>query len=310
MDGICRFRLRWGGVSHNNCVKMPGLPPAQGLYDPAHEHDACGVGFVVHVKGRVARDRRAGAAGPDQSAASRRLRLRGQHRRRRRHPDSDAGPVPPAEAARLGFALPPERRLRRGLRLPPARRRPARRDRSAFEAIVAEEGQRVLGWRDVPTDDSSVGAERGRRRAASSARCSSAAAPAFDARRTDADLRVRAQALRDPQAHRARRRRDGDCRIAARSTSPACRRKTLIYKGMLTADQIAPMFPDLADPDVESALALVHQRFSTNTFPSLAARASLPLRRAQRRDQHAARQHQLDAGARGAARVGRASATT
>ena len=55
---------------------------------------------------------------------------------------------------------------------------------------------------------------------------------------------------------------------ASSSTSSACRANTLIYKGMLTADQIEPMFPDLADPDVESALALVHQRFSTNTFPS------------------------------------------
>ena len=70
---------------------------------------------------------------------------------------------------------------------------------------------------------------------------------------------------------------------------------------MLTADQIEPMFPDLTDPDVESALALVHQRFSTNTFPSWPLAHPVPLHRAQRRDQHAARQHQLDARARGAA---------
>ena len=57
-------------------------------------------------------------------------------------------------------------------------------------------------------------------------------------------------------------------RAASSPTCRACPRNTLIYKGMLSADQIEPMFPDLTDPDVESALALVHQRFSTNTFPS------------------------------------------
>ena len=83
-------------------------------------------------------------------------------------------------------------------------------------------------------------------------------------------LRLRAQALRHPEAGRARRR--SRCRLpdGARKAfyivSLSC--NTLIYKGMLTAEQIAPMFPDLADPDVESALALVHQRFSTNTFPA------------------------------------------
>ena len=86
--------------------------------------------------------------------------------------------------------------------------------------------------------------------------------------------------------------------------------RTLTYKGMLTAGQISPMFPDLSDPTLESALALVHQRFSTNTFPVVAAGAPVSLRRAQRRDQHAARQHQLDARARRTAPVGSASATT
>ena len=84
--------------------------------------------------------------------------------------------------------------------------------------------------------------------------------------------------------------------------SLSCR--TLVYKGMFLADQLGDYYPDLHDPRFETALALVHQRFSTNTFPTLAARASLPHGRAQRRDQHAARQRQLDGGAAG---VGRSS---
>ena len=79
---------------------------------------------------------------------------------------------------------------------------------------------------------------------------------------------VRAEAVRDPQAGRACGRRDAAAADRASFYVASLSSRTLIYKGMLTANQIEPMFPDLGDPDVESALALVHQRFSTNTFPS------------------------------------------
>ncbi len=84
---------------------------------------------------------------------------------------------------------------------------------------------------------------------------------------------------------------------------PSLSYKTIVYKGMLLTGQLAEYFPDLQDPAMETALALVHSRFSTNTFPELGPRASVPLHRAQRRDQHPARQHQLDACPRGAVRV-------
>ena len=71
--------------------------------------------------------------------------------------------------------------------------------------------------------------------------------------------------------------------------------RTLVYKGMLLTEQMDEFYPDLTNPAMESALALVHSRFSTNTFPELGPGASLPLHRAQRGDQHPARQHQLDA---------------
>ena len=85
---------------------------------------------------------------------------------------------------------------------------------------------------------------------------------------------------------------------------PSLSPRTLVYKGMLAEPQLEAFYPDLADERVTSALALVHSRFSTNTFPVVAAGAPLPLRRAQRRDQHPARQPQLDGRPRGAARLG------
>ena len=204
------------------------------------------------------------------------------------------------------------RRVRRRPRLPAARRR---RRATQSQALVrahrrAKKGSTLLGWRDVPTDDRRVGPS------------AVAVEPVFEQvfigrgdRRSErprrrARARVRAQAVRHPQAHRARgRSRSAMPRARKLFYISACRRNTLIYKGMLTADQIAPMFPDLTDPDVRvgagaRAPALQHQH-----VPVVAARAPVPLHRAQRRDQHAARQHQLDARARGAARSRRCSAT-
>ncbi len=255
-------------MAHNRCVKIPGLPSAQGLYDPSHEHDSCGVGFVVHVKGQRSHGiveqalkvlinlLHRGACGCEANTgdgAGILIQMPDRFFRR--------------EAARLGFTLPPARHYGSGFVFLP--RDPALRAKveAQFQAIVAEEGQIVLGWRDVPTDDSSVGASAvavepvfrqvfiGR-------------GPAFAATAADGDdmrferklyvIRKRVEHAVDAMA------------LPDRSSFyvPSLSSKTMIYKGMLTANQIAPMFPDLADPDVESALALVHQRFSTNTFPS------------------------------------------
>ena len=168
----------------------------------------------------------------------------------------------------------------------------------------------MLGWRDVPTDDSGARPERGRGRAGASARSSSAAAAADE----PASIRTMLRFERKLYVIRKRIEHAVDAmplrRIAASFYVPSLSSRTLIYKGMLTATQIEPMFPDLADPGLRvgaraRAPALQHEH-----VPVLAAGASVPLHRAQRRDQHAARQHQLDAGARGAARIGRASATT
>jgi glutamate synthase (NADPH/NADH) large chain len=232
-----------------------GLPAAQGLYDPRQEHDSCGVGFVVHIKGRRSNGivRQAlrvlinllhrGASGCEANTGDGAGILI-------QMPDRFLQ----KEADRLGIALPPAGEYGTGLVFLP--HDPDRRldIQSLFEQIVAEEGQHVLGWRTVPTDDSSVGP---------SAR---AVAPAFrqlfigrgwatDAASFERKLYV----IRKRIEHAVENKHFYVVSLSS---------KTLTYKGMLTADQIESMYPDLSDPDLESALALVHQRFSTNTFPS------------------------------------------
>ena len=160
-------------------MRRSRLPGRQGLYDPMHEHDACGVGFVVNIKGERSHDHhRAGPADPREPHPSRRLRLRSADRRRRRHPHADARRVSAARSRASSTS-----RCRRAgeygvgmVFLPPSASTSAT---SACELVRegrAEEGQRLLGWRDVPVDASKCWPARARRRCRRSARSSSPAA--------------------------------------------------------------------------------------------------------------------------------------
>ncbi len=241
---------------------VPGPPPAQGLYDPSHEHDACGVGFVVNIKGRKSHTlvRQAlqvlinllhrGACGCEPNTgdgAGILVQMPDRFLRR--------------ECGRLGIPLPAPGEYGCGLVFLP--RDAEQRDtvRALLHSIVDEEGQRLLGWRDVPTDDRLLGAT---------------------ARSVEPHIKQvfigQGAGLRD-HAHFERKlyviRKLFEKAVAALDIPenkfaylPSLSSNTLIYKGMLSADQIEAMYPDLADPDIESALALVHQRFSTNTVPS------------------------------------------
>ena len=241
---------------------VPGPPPAQGLYDPRHEHDACGVGFVVDIKGRRSHTivRQAlsvlinllhrGACGCEANTgdgAGILLQVPDKFLRR--------------ECGRLGIPLPPPKEYGCGLVFLP--RDPEQRDRvrALLHSIVDEEGQQLLGWREVPTDDHLIGAS----------------ALSVEPHITQV-LIGRGPAVRD-HAHFERKlyviRKLFEKAVVALDIPentfaymPSLSSNTLIYKGMLSADQIETMYPDLTDPDLESALALVHQRFSTNTFPS------------------------------------------
>ena len=239
-----------------------GPPSAQGLYDPAHEHDACGVGFVVDIKGRRSHAivRQAlqvlinllhrGACGCEVNTgdgAGILLQMPDRFLRR--------------ECGRLGVALPPEGDYGAGLVFLPHDLVAREKIEALVQTIVEEEGQRLLGWRDLPTDDRALGA--------TAVSVEPHFRQVFIGR--GAGIADRMHFERKLYVIRKRLEHAVDALdLPGRRVFyiPSLSSRTLIYKGMLSADQIEGMFPDLVDPDVESALALVHQRFSTNTFPS------------------------------------------
>jgi glutamate synthase (ferredoxin) len=268
-----------GAVDQQESARDPRRAPGpQGLYDPQHERAACGVGFVVHLKGQ-----RAHTIVAQGLELLRNLEHRGACGREANTGDGAGILVQmPDRFLRkvtrlLGIELPAPGRYGAGLVFLPLD--PAQRAAvvDLIETIVREEGQTVLGWRDVPTDDRTLG---------DSAR---AAAPAFahlfigaSAGLTGASLTADASAdsasASDPLAFERKLyviRKRVEKAIDALDVPEkhlfyivSLSAQTMTWKGMLTAGQLSEMFPDLVDPDLESGLALVHQRFSTNTFPS------------------------------------------
>src|SRR5262245_57261543 len=239
-----------------------GPPAAQGLYDPAHEHDAGGVGFVCDIKGKKSHAivRQAltvlinllhrGACGCEANTgdgAGILLQM----------PDKFLRKV----CAGLGIALPGPKDYGAGLVFLPRDLVQREKVQGLIAAIVAEEGQRLLGWRDVPTDDSPLGA--------SAVSVEPVIRQVFigrgDGVRDHLHFERKLYVVRKRIEHAIEAMDFSEKKLAY---LPSLSSNTLIYKGMLSADQIEAMFPDLGDPDLESALALVHQRFSTNTFPS------------------------------------------
>ncbi|MCC7008994.1 MAG: glutamate synthase large subunit [Acidobacteria bacterium] len=250
-------------------MQYDGLPSPQGLYDPAFERDACGVGFVVHIKGQRSHAivenalqllinlLHRGACGCEVNTgdgAGILLQMPDRFLRK--------------ACASIGITLPAERGYGAGLVFLPRDDAARARVEAICEQIVAEEGQQWLGWRDVPSDDHLLGPSAvavepvfrqifiGRGPGLPPPGASAGGDLAFERKlyviRKRVEHAVDALDLAD-------RRMFYVVSLSSR---------TLIYKGMLIADQIATMFPDLTDEDMESALALVHQRFSTNTFPS------------------------------------------
>ncbi len=243
-------------------VTPAGLPPAQGLYDPVHEHDACGVGFVVDIKGR-----RSHAIVSQALEVLKNLLHRGACGCEVNTGDG-AGIIIQMphtfllrECGSLGIPLPRPGHYGAGLVFLPRDAAQAAACERILEDMIREEGQTVLGWRDVPTDSSAVGP---------SAR---AVEPRFRQIFVGRAEGVPDRAAFERKLFVIRKRTEhavGRSGLAERKFFyvPSLSANTLIYKGMLSADQIEGMFPDVTDPLVDSALALVHQRFSTNTFPS------------------------------------------
>src|SRR6267142_1648131 len=263
MSGWCARPL---SLQRNKCIFKSSVSimslDAQGLYHPSHEHDACGVGFVAHIKGKkshtiveqgltVLRNlTHRGAVGWDpklSDGAGLLIQI----------PDKFLREV----MARQGLKLPPPGQYGVGIVFLP--RDPASRFACEYEIerAIKDEGQILLGWRDVPVDNSDL--------AEPAKRIEPVIRQVFIGRGkgvtvTDA-LERKLYIIRKISGHaiQALKLAHGkEFYVPSMSARTAC------YKGMLLAHQVGQYYKDLQDARVESALALVHQRFSTNTFPS------------------------------------------
>ena len=229
------------------------LPAPTGLYDPRFEHDGCGVSFVADLHGR--RSRRIVQLG---IGALCNLEHRGAT-----GAEADTGDGAgiliqvPDEFLRAvaRFELPPAGRYAVGLAFLPADADHADKAAAAIEGIVAEEGLSVVGWRAVPTQPDCLGATA--RSVMPTIRQVFVSDPAGSAG-IDLDRRI----------YVARKRIEHELLDDLATYFPSLGARTLVYKGMFTTPQLAEFYPDLTDERMVSAVALVHSRFSTNTFPS------------------------------------------
>jgi glutamate synthase domain-containing protein 2/glutamate synthase domain-containing protein 1/glutamate synthase domain-containing protein 3 len=237
-------------------------PGRQGLYDPAHEHDACGVGFVVNVKGQashviieqglqiLANLTHRGACGCDPLTGDGAGILT-------QIPDAFLRKVTPA----VDINLPPRGEYGVGMVFLPERVDERNECLELFEKVVREEGQRLLGWRRVPIDAGACGAL--------ARDCMPEIRQIFIARgRGTTDAAALERKLYVIRKRVERLVRESGLRDSESFYVPSLSSNTINYKGLLLPDQIPRFYKDLTDPDFTSALALVHQRFSTNTFPS------------------------------------------
>jgi glutamate synthase (ferredoxin) len=239
-----------------------GYPPKQGLYDPQYEHDSCGFGFVVDIKGRrshgIVRQslqvllnlEHRGAVGAEKNTGDGAgILMQTPHEFLTR------------ECQKLDLRLPEPGRYGVGMVFLPQDAQSREACVRKMEEVVRAEGQTVLGWRDVPVDDSTLG-ETSRssqpliRQLFVGRGSSIADAMAFERKL----YVIRRLAEKNVARSNIPGRRD--------FYVPSLSWKTLVYKGMLNAPQLREYYLDLADEAVSSAIALVHARFSTNTFPS------------------------------------------
>ncbi|MCT2594383.1 glutamate synthase large subunit [Streptomyces sp. N2-109] len=238
-------------------ASLAAHPAKQGMYDPRYEHDACGVGFVATLTGV-----------PSHELVQQALTvLRNLEHRGATGSDPDTGDgagillqVPDAFLREnVSFALPEAGSYAVGIAFLPVDADDAAQAVSQIETIAAEEGLRVLGWREVPVAPELLGSGA---RATMPVFRQLFVADANDAR--DASDAPRTGLALDRPAFVLRKRAERE----AGTYFPSFSARTLVYKGMLTTGQLEPFFPDLSDRRLASAVALVHSRFSTNTFPS------------------------------------------
>jgi glutamate synthase (NADPH) large chain len=238
-----------------------GLPPAQGMYDPAYEHDACGIGFVASIRGEKSHSiiqqgiqvlinlTHRGACGCDpETGDGAGVLIQIPHKFFAR------------ECSGLGFELPAPGEYAVGMCFLPVEKHQRLQAEGILERIIQEEGLAVLGWRDTPVEGDAIG------------RVARASQPyieqIFVGRGVGMDEDAFERKLYVVRKLAEKEIAESDVEDKEFFYIPSLSARTIVYKGLLLAPQIANFYGELADPDVESALCLVHQRFSTNTFPS------------------------------------------
>ena len=238
-----------------------GLPAAQGLYSPQNEHDGCGIGFVANIEGKKSHDivskgiqilinlTHRGACGCDpETGDGAGILIQIPHSFFER------------ECARLGFTLPAPGEYGVGMIFLPVDRQERILCEGILERTAREHGLTVLGWRDTPIDSNTIG-RLARSTQPYIEQIFIRRAPGMD---TDALERKLYVVRKQAEAAVAQ----SDLKEKDFFYVPSLSARTIVYKGLLLAPQIKHFYKELSDPEVMSALCLVHQRFSTNTFPS------------------------------------------
>ncbi len=234
----------------------------QGLYDPRFEHDSCGVGFVVNIKGKKSHTivkqaltvlnnlRHRGACGCEANTGDGAgILLQVPHNFLKEVTSKDGVKLPGPKEYGVGMVyLSPKADERQNAE-------------KIFEQIIKEEGQYLLGWRNVPTDNSSLG------------ETAKSGEPFVRQIFIGRSSNLQDDLAFERKLYIIRRRAENAIRFGNVKGGKyfyilSLSYKTIIYKGMLMSEQVEPFFPDLMNPATESALALVHSRFSTNTFPT------------------------------------------
>jgi glutamate synthase domain-containing protein 2/glutamate synthase domain-containing protein 1/glutamate synthase domain-containing protein 3 len=238
------------------------FPPAQGMYTPMSEHDACGAGFVCNLKGEKSHDiiekafeilvnlTHRGACGCDEKTGDGAgVLMQVTHKFFSKVCSGIGIQLPDEGEYGMGFVFLPQDDSQRQFCI------------ETFERVIGEEGQQLLGWRDIARDNSKIGyIARGSEpviRQIFIGRGAGLAGEAAFERKLYVIRKVIEQAVRGT---------DMPEKAAFYVPSLSCR--TVVYKGLLLPDQIQDYYADLRDPDMQTAMALVHQRYSTNTFPT------------------------------------------
>ncbi|THG90114.1 glutamate synthase [Alkalihalobacillus alcalophilus ATCC 27647 = CGMCC 1.3604] len=242
-------------------MRNAGYPKKQGLYDPQFEHDNCGIGFLAHMKGKKSHqvvddalhilrnlEHRGGQGDEVNTGDGAGILLQLPHRFFKKVCQAEEMTLPNEDEYGVGMLFLPQDAHQRELA------------EKKLETIIREENVELLGWRNVPTDDSMLG------------NAAKSAMPFIRQIFIKKPTQMKSTDEFERKLYVIRKRAENEtAEFVPEGQSfyfTSLSSRTIVYKGMLTTEQVNQFYLDINDPDFESALALVHSRFSTNTFPS------------------------------------------